>query len=417
MAGSVLVIVEQHVEGLALLWSTRRTLATSGQLSLTQLARFDRRIAAHEDGCVVAGDAGIAKLVEELQDANAARLFAVGVVALQSKRRETIDRCVRIAEALPDQVAGLTSALGWVERPQLAGVGSDLLNAAQAFRRSIGLAACRVHGVDPGAVLFANLTDPDSRAQSEALRTAGVLGNPERASSCLDALASEDSLVRYWAAWASVLLGDRKRGLNALTRFAENPSFDRAKGFRLALQAMSTSVAHEILTNLAGAPERLLWLIRGIGIVGEPSYVPWLIGHMSDEKTARLSGEAFSLVTGADLALLDLERKPPANFESGPNDDPNDANVAMDDDDGLPWPDPEKIEAWWAANGSRFQKGTRYFIGAPVTRAHCIDVLKTGYQRQRILAAHYLCLLEPDTPLFNTSAPAWRQERLLAKMT
>ena len=67
-------------------------------------------------------------------------------------------------------------------------------------------------------------------------------------------------------------------------------------------------------------------------------------------------------------------------------------------------------------NGSRFQKGIRSFMGAPVTRDHCIDVLKNGYQRQRILAAHYLCLLEPGTPLFNTSAPAWRQERLLAKM-
>ena len=117
-----------------------------------------------------------------------------------------------------------------------------------------------------------------------------------------------------------------------------------------------------------------------------------------------------------DLALIDLECKPPENFESGPNDDPDDPNVDMDPDDGLPWPDRKKIEKWWAANGTRFPKGTRYFMGAPVTRAHCIDVLKNGYQRQRILAAHYLCLLEPGTPLFNTSAPAWRQQRLLAKM-
>jgi hypothetical protein len=55
-------------------------------------------------------------------------------------------------------------------------------------------------------------------------------------------------------------------------------------------------------------------------------------------------------------------------------------------------------------------------MGAPVTREHCVHVLKTGYQRQRILAAHYLCLLEPGTPLFNTSAPAWRQQKLLARL-
>jgi uncharacterized protein (TIGR02270 family) len=88
----------------------------------------------------------------------------------------------------------------------------------------------------------------------------------------------------------------------------------------------------------------------------------------------------------------------------------------MDPDADLRWPDQRKVEQWWAANSSRFQPGQRCFMGAPVTREHCIAVLKNGYQRQRILAAHYLCLLEPGTPLFNTTAPAWRQQRLLAGM-
>ena len=88
----------------------------------------------------------------------------------------------------------------------------------------------------------------------------------------------------------------------------------------------------------------------------------------------------------------------------------------MDPDEALPWPDAGRVAQWWAGNASRFHKGQRYFAGAPVTRAHCIDLLEHGYQRQRVLAAHYLCLLDPGTPLFNTSAPAWRQRRLLAQM-
>jgi len=56
------------------------------------------------------------------------------------------------------------------------------------------------------------------------------------------------------------------------------------------------------------------------------------------------------------------------------------------------------------------------FHGRPVTVSYCINVLRNGHQRQRILAAHDLCLLEPGTPLFDTSAPAWRQQRWLAKM-
>jgi hypothetical protein len=39
----------------------------------------------------------------------------------------------------------------------------------------------------------------------------------------------------------------------------------------------------------------------------------------------------------------------------------------MDPDEGLPWPDVKKVEQWWAANGNRFQKGQRYFLGQPVS--------------------------------------------------
>ena len=60
--------------------------------------------------------------------------------------------------------------------------------------------------------------------------------------------------------------------------------------------------------------------------------------------------------------------------------------------------------------------GIRYIMGAPVTRVHCITVLKEGFQHQRIPAADYLCLIDPSTPLFSTAAPAWRQQRLRARM-
>jgi uncharacterized protein (TIGR02270 family) len=89
----------------------------------------------------------------------------------------------------------------------------------------------------------------------------------------------------------------------------------------------------------------------------------------------------------------------------------------MDPDDSLPWPDAAKIQAWWEANSRRFQSGTRYFMGEPLGREPCLTVLKQGYQRQRIAAAHYLCLLQPGTVLFNCAAPAWRQQRLLAKLS
>ena len=55
-------------------------------------------------------------------------------------------------------------------------------------------------------------------------------------------------------------------------------------------------------------------------------------------------------------------------------------------------------------------------MGERVNIEHCKRMLREGYQRQRIAAALYLSLLQPGTPLFSTSAPAWRQQRWLAKL-
>ena len=184
----------------------------------------------------------------------------------------------------------------------------------------------------------------------------------------------------------------------------------------MVLKILSNEDAHSLLKALTPDPENQRMLIQATGIAGDPLYVPWLIKHMTAEKAMRLAGESFSFITGVDLAYLDLERKPPEGVELGPTDNPEDADVAMDADDSLPWPDQAKIQKWWDANKGRFQPGVRYFMGQPVNIDNCKRVLREGYQRQRIAAALYLSLLQPGTPLFPASAPAWRQKRWLAKM-
>jgi uncharacterized protein (TIGR02270 family) len=138
---------------------------------------------------------------------------------------------------------------------------------------------------------------------------------------------------------------------------------------------------------------------------------------MTVPTTARLAGEAFTLISGASLDSEQLFQGRPEDLDEEASEDPADANVDVDPSEGLPWPDPAKVETWWGSYGHRFRRGERYFMGAPIDRQHCAEVLKHGYHRQRVLAAHYLCLLDPGTPLFNTSAPAWRQQKLLAQMS
>ena len=407
-------IISQHAEEASALWWQHQLAATAAQYRVRELRKLDDRLDAHLDGLRIAGGGGFQTCMRHLGDEDAGGMFAAGVLSLEERHAERLDLLLATAEASPAMYAGLVSAFGWVPAACLTGIVSSLLRSTSPERRRVALASCAAHRVNPGEPLQAALHEDDPVARAEAYRTVGELGLlddlPRRG------VVDGNDECRTWAEWSSVLLGGRGASLEALKQAARPGNPLRHWAFPLVLQSASTGAAHSLLQELSGQEEQLPWLIKGSGIAGDPAYIGWLIEHMDRPATARLAGEAFTLVTGADLVMQGLDRSAPENVDAGPSDDPDDPNVDMNGDEGLPWPDRQKALRWWNANSHRFQKGVRYFMGAPVTRQHCIDILKNGCQRQRILAAHYLCLLDPGTPLFNTSAPAWRQQRLLAGM-
>jgi uncharacterized protein (TIGR02270 family) len=134
---------------------------------------------------------------------------------------------------------------------------------------------------------------------------------------------------------------------------------------------------------------------------------------METPELARVAGESFTTITGADIAYLDLDGERPEGFESGPTEDPADENVEMDPDENLPWPDPALIQKWWQSNRQRFQAGTRHLIGKPITNDWLKQVLRIGRQRQRAAAALELAMRQPGTPLFEVRAPGFRQKQML----
>ena len=409
-------MVQQHVDDAASLHSIRSTLVRAAHVRLRKLAGFDARVEAHLEGLEIAGAAAKPLCEAALEGASSGAIFVATVRSLESCDSTWLEHLLAMSESSARCRSGFSSAFGWIESARLRGVVADYLRSTRPFARLIGIAACGSQRVDPNLGSAHFLEDPDPRVRARVYRSAGELGKRELVSRLGGVIDAEDPGCQFWAAWSAVLLGDKHRSLEILEVFARDPGPNRARAFQLALQAVSVGKAHTLLQSLAQNPAELRWVIRGAGLSGDPAYVPWLIGLMTHDELACLAGEAFTAITGVDSEWLDLERRRPESFKSGPNDDPADPNVRLDEDEGLPWPDAVKVEVWWHANGQRFQPGMRYFMGQPLNRDHCLKVLKEGFQRQRITAALYLSLLNPGTPLFEWRAPARRQQRLLAEM-
>jgi uncharacterized protein (TIGR02270 family) len=404
-------VLQQHVDDAADLYAIRSRLCTAAHVTVEHLGRFDERLAAHLDALVIGGAQAARTAQAALANPSPGGVFVATVLALMARDRTGLDRLLAMVEAVPQALGGLTGAFGWLEPRQLRGVAAELLQSDVPFRRYVGLAACGMHRVDPGLSDSRLLNDVDARVRARAWRTAGELGRLDLLPAAIAAaIAEEESVCRARAAWAAVLLGDRERALEVLAAGARAAGPYGAQALELTLVVLSTTAGHEILKPLAADPAQLRRVIHGVGRIGDPRYVPWLINLMADEALARAAGEALSLITGADLAALGLERPPPPGQEPDAVGDPTEA---MSEDEGLPWPEQAKVREWWHANADRFEPGVRYLTGMPVSPESCLTVLGSGGQRQRALAALHRATFMPGTVLFDCRAPVSRQRALL----
>lgn len=208
------------------------------------------------------------------------------------------------------------------------------------------------------------------------------------------------------------LIGD-ERGPSVLEQFAAGEDALGEGARQLMLRILDRADAVAWVRNLNRREGLARIVVEATGIIGDPAAIPWLIEQMADPALARAAGEAFSMITGVDLAYEDLETDWPEGFEAGPTEHPEDDNVAMDVDEDLAWPAPELLAQWWVDHQARFSPGIRYLCGSPIERSELVGVMRKGRQRQRRAASLELALTSPEQPLFNTSATARRQREML----
>ena len=406
-------VFDQHAEEAGFLASLRDYAVRAPHYDLKHLRTLDGRIEAHLDGLLIAGLKGLDLLLRQLGPHASGEVFAATVLAFLAGNGPALSTLAEHLRKSPDAERPFSAALGWLGWEKVEPWIERLHASPEPLFNRLGLAACGMHRRDPGATLLAGLSHADPGVLARAARTAGELRRRDLMQAIRAHRLHADETVRFWANWATAQMGDEE-ALGPLRQFAEQPGVHRGRALDVLLcwQKRETSMAW-LRGHAQDLAQRRL-VIQGTGLLGDPVSIPWLIQQMADLPHARLAGEAFSLITGADLALLDLELVATPDYDAGPTDDPKDPNVAMDPDQDLPWPDQQLAQAWWQANQMNFQTGTPYLLGSALSERRCLEVLATGQQRQRIASACALARFRPTEALFPTSAPASRQQALIA---
>lgn len=400
-------VLQTHSQEASFLWQLRASSFSSGKYTLADLAKLDERIEAHLDGLRISGGAGWEICREALSTKGTGEVFAAAVLAFENNDRDRIETVIQAGIASPELTEGLIAALGWIHSQQAQPHVERLLASGSPQLCRIGIAVATMRRQDPGPSLLDAIGSDAILLRAAALRAIGEIG--------LIAYLGEtskdqaDASCRFWAAWSAMLGGSRPFGL--LRQLAEAGGVHYQESGDVAARRMPRHDAIMWHRALAQRKEQVRTAIRVAQGLADPELIPWLIELMRDPVHARAAGEAFSLITGTDIAYLDLDLKePPVPASDEP---PADATEPPDEDQDLPWPDPRKIAAWWSKYRGNFQAGTRYILGRPIDYESATHALKFGYQRQRAAAAMERVFLHPGEPLFDVAAPGFRQMRQL----
>jgi uncharacterized protein (TIGR02270 family) len=139
-----------------------------------------------------------------------------------------------------------------------------------------------------------------------------------------------------------------------------------------------TSRLLPLVAMLGGATEHQLILdsvtdaslqraaIWSLGHIGTREAAETCLLAMKNPKLARMGGEAYCAITGADLERDNLTAEEPEDPPTPAfGDDDLNANLVPRPEELWPLPDPQLVRKHWAHASARFQSGRRYLRGMP----------------------------------------------------
>ncbi len=402
-----LAVLETHASEAGFIWTQRDRAVRASHFRLEHLGRLDARLEGHLQGLRLGGDAAARLTAVQLAECDAGAVFANTWLTFGGNDFQHIGGVLSLACSSPEFARAAAAAIAWLGEEVSGQVIALLQRVDHPIHGYLLLAAQAGKRHDVDTAIKRCLETPNSVAREHALRLVGELRRRDFLQALHAAIADPEPGCRTSAAQSLLLLGE-PTGADTLGDAILAGQATTRRTIEILARCAPREWVRDLVRVLAGSSGTRRLAILGAGALGDPAAVPWLLGLMSESELARVCGEALSMMTGIDLALMDLDRDPDAS-----EDDPGESGHP--DDADLPWPDAGAIEQWWSVHRASMPAGDRHLLGLRMTSETAVLALKQGYQRQRFAASIELSTLHPDKAVFPVAARARLQQRGLAR--
>lgn len=404
---------DQYADDAAFLWHLRNNAINQPHYYLYDLGELDQRIDAQLDGLMTAPEDSWKICEASLALQQPAEVFVAGVLAFRSLDVRKIQIAVEAGLADARTFKGLVSAMAWLPGRLVHSWIKKFLTSKDLDHKHLALAVCSARREDPREYLTSILQRPDCLAHEKlharGLRLIGELKRFDLIPALRQGVNTENPMIRFWALWSAILLGDKAQ-VAQLQEWVLNASPMQRRAIDICFRTLPADTARDWITRLAQNPVNQRMVIHATAVLGDPQAVNWLLIQMQKPALTRLAGEAFTTITGIDLAAHKLVLEDIPELEDVlPDDGAQNEEIDTSEDQHLPFPDTAKLAAVWQKYQQRFASGQRYFMGQMLgnnqqTGEHLRHIYAMGTQRQRAAAALELSLHEPDQYLLNQAA-------------
>jgi uncharacterized protein (TIGR02270 family) len=217
--------------------------------------------------------------------------------------------------------------------------------------------------------------------QVEALRAARHLTASTANDSLAEGFRSRVPAVRY-AAIESGVYGGMVSAWDAAKSAARAPGADVGPYLKL-LAIFGRADEHELVYAALRAPRLQPQAIWALGHIGTIRAVDACVAGMQHEAVARLCGEAYCWITGADLARDRLAATEVVLDAPSFEEDDLEANLVPAPEALWPLPDAAAVQQHWGRQRAEFTPNVRYIRGLPAGTETLLAIVETGPMLRR----------------------------------